>query len=75
MITKKHVIVDFMSVVQQFAKYSDIKTFKELFDKTLNNRTTICSMNTMQFVFDSYIDMTIKDSERLEGVMTLLMNL
>ena len=52
---KTRVIVDFMSVVRQFRRYSDMNTFEESFVKTLNTARSVCSMETMQFVYDSYI--------------------
>ena len=53
-----------MSVVRQFLKYSDMKTFKGLHYKNLNVGKSIFSMKAIQFVFDSYLELTVKDSER-----------
>ena len=59
------VIVDFMSAMRSNQIQAGVGNFKQLLDRVLYSATTVCSSVMTQFIFDSYIDLTIKDSERI----------
>ena len=42
------------------------KTFKDLFDNVIYNTKRVSTPTMIHFVFDSYIKLTVKDSERLK---------
>ena len=64
-IEKTCVIVDFMSVIRSNHNQSSAKNFKELLDSVVLMAEKVVPSTMIQFVFDSYIDLTIKDSERI----------
>ena len=60
------VIIDFMAVVRSIQKQFSPKTFKDLLDNVIYNAKRVSSPTIIHFIFDSYIELTIKDSERLK---------
>ena len=60
------VIIDFMDVVGSIQKQFSTKTFKYLLDNVIYNAKRVSSPSMIHFVFDSYIELTIKVSERLK---------
>ena len=59
------VIIDFIAVVRSIQKQFSAKTFKDLLDNLIYNAKRVSSPTMIHFVFDIYIELTIKDSERL----------
>ena len=60
------IIIDFMAVVRSIQKQFSTKTFKDLLDNVIYNAKRVSSPTMIHFIFDSYIELTIKDSERLK---------
>ena len=63
--TDMRIIIDFMSFVRgQVVNYNTFKTFDLLFTEIYKRCTDISPHQLIQFVFDSYIDYSLKGSER-----------
>ena len=60
-----YVIIDFMTVVRSIQKQRSAKNLKDLLDNVIYNAKRVSSSVMIHFVFDSYIELTTKDSERL----------
>ena len=58
------VIIDFMDVVRSIQKQFSAKTFKDLLDNVIYNAKRVSSPTMIHFIFDSYIELTIKDLEK-----------
>ena len=63
---KTCVIIDFMAVVRSIQKQIFAKIFKDLLDNVIYYAKSVSSPTMIHFVFDSYIELTIKDLERLK---------
>ena len=59
------VIIDFMALVRSIQKQFFTKTFKDLLDNVIYNARRVSSPTMIHF-FYSYIELTIKDLERLK---------
>ena len=60
------IIIDFMVVVRSIQKQFSVITFKDLLHNVIYNAKRVSSPTMIHFVFDSYIELTVKDSERLK---------
>ena len=60
------IIIDFMAIVRLIKKQFSVKTFKDLLVNVTYNAKRVSSSTMIHFDFDSYIKLTIKDSERLK---------
>ena len=60
------VIIDFMAVVRLIQKQFSAKTFKDLLDNVIYNAKRVSSPTMIHFVYDSYIELPIKDLERVK---------
>ena len=58
------VIIDLMAVVRSIQKQFSAKIFKDLLDNVIYNAKRVSSLSMVHFAFDSYIELTIKHSER-----------
>ena len=63
------VIINFLTVVRSIQKQFSIKAFKDLLDNVIYNAKRVSSPTMIHVVFDSYIELTIKDSETLKRVL------
>lgn len=61
---KTAVIVDFMSQVRM-QKLSPEKTFGDIITAVVQNSTKVCSVHELHIIFDSYIEQSVKEGERL----------
>ena len=57
-----YVIIDLLAVVRSIQKHFFTKTIKDLLDNVIYDTKRVSSPKTIHFVFDSYNDLTIKDS-------------
>ena len=55
-----------MAVVRSIQKQFSAKTFKDLLGSVIYNAKWVSSPTIIQFIFDSYIELAIKDLERLK---------
>ena len=58
------IIIDFMVVIISIQKQFFPKTFKDLLHNVIYNAKRVIFPKMIHFVFDSYIELTIKDLER-----------
>ena len=65
------VIVDFMAAVRSVHKQCIAQNIGQLLDNVAHLAKTVCSTGLIQFIYDSYIDLTIKDSERIRRGLTV----
>ena len=59
------IVIDFMSVIRSISKESNLRKFKELLEYIVKSAKLVCPSTMMQFIFDSYVDLTVKDSEKI----------
>ena len=59
------VIVDFMSKFRSFSNLSSFKTFGQAVKCIFFSGNTLCNRTNLHIVFDSYLENSIKSSERL----------
>ena len=59
------IVIDFMSVIRFISKESNLRKFIELLDYIVKSAKLVCPSTMMQFIFDSYVDLTVKDSEKI----------
>ena len=59
-------MIDFMAVVRSIQKQFCAKTFKDFLGNVIYNAKRVSSPTMIQIFFDSYIELTIKDLERLK---------
>ena len=60
------VIINFLTVVRSIQKQFSTKAFKDLLENVIYNAKRVSSPTMIHFVFDSYIELTIKGSETLK---------
>ena len=63
------VVVDFMSQVRMI-KMSSLKTFGEVVSTVLQRSTSVCSLQELHIVFDSYLPLSVKECERIRREST-----
>ena len=61
---KTSVIVDFMSQIRM-TKISSTKTFGELVHANIERSLSVCSLQELHIIFDSYISRSLKECERV----------
>ena len=61
---KAVIVVDFMSMIRK-VKFANLNCFKDVFDIVWDMITSACNATQIDVVFDSYLDNSITDCERI----------
>ena len=61
---KACIIIDFMSSIRKIP-FSKLSTFSDVFESMWKSMTSVSKFDTIHIVYDSYIDDSIKEAERI----------
>ena len=62
--TKACIMIDFMSSIRKIP-FSKLSTFSDVFECMWKSMTSVSKFDTIHIVYDSYIDDSIKEAERI----------